>query len=89
MSVTTTNKNDPIYDDQTCYTYPSSLTQEQLESVVKIEWLDLYNQLKPCGAIALRQHLLSIGMLNLPSASTIGRVMAKQGLVNGADCYLT
>ena len=87
MPVAIRSKSNPMYDDQTCSTYPSSLTREQLESAVKLEWLDLYNHSKLCGAKALRQHLQSIGIVNLPSESTIGRIMAKQCLTNGAGSY--
>jgi hypothetical protein len=82
MPVTIRNENDPMYDDQTCGNYPSALTREELEAVVKLEWLDLYNHSKHCGAKALRQHLLSLGIINLPSENTIGRILAKQGLIN-------
>jgi hypothetical protein len=87
MPVTIRNENDPMYDDQTCSNYPSAMTREELEAVVKLEWLDLYNHSKHCGAKALRQHLLSLGIVNLSSESTIGRILAKQGLTHGADSY--
>lgn len=85
MSVTTRNENDPMYDDQTCSTYPSLLTREELESVVKLEWLDLYNLSKPCGTEGLRQHLRSLGIVDLPSENVIGGILKKQGLTNWAD----
>ena len=52
----------------------------QLEAVVKLERLDLYNQEKPFGAKAVRRHLEGIGIKNLPSERTIGRILEKQGL---------
>ena len=76
-----------MYDDQTCSNYPSSLTREELESVVKLERLDLYNHSKPCGAKALRQHLQSLGIVNLPSENAIGGILKKQGLINGSVSY--
>ena len=82
MSLTLRSKSDPVYDDQTNSNYPSSLTREELESVVKLEWLDLYNHSKPCGAKALRQHIRNIGIENPPSENTIGRILKKQGLLN-------
>jgi hypothetical protein len=85
MPVAIRSKSDPLYDDQTNSNYPSLLTREELESVVKLEWLDLYNHSKPCGAKALRQHLQGLGIANLPSENTIGRILKKQGLSNGFD----
>ena len=79
------SKSDPLYDDQTCSTYPSLVTQEQLESAVKLEWLDLYNHSKPCGPKALRQHLKSLGIVNLPPENVIGEIVKKQGLINWAN----
>ena len=87
MSVTARNENDPMYDDQTSSAYPSLVTRVQLESAVKLEWLDLYNHLKPCDAKTLRQHLLSLGIINLPSERTIGRILKKQGLTKRADSH--
>jgi len=85
MSVAIRSKSDPVHDDQTCSTYPSSLTRQELESVVKLEWLDLYNLSKPCGQKALRQHLRSLGIVNLPSENVIGEIVKKQGLINWAN----
>jgi hypothetical protein len=82
MPVALRSKHDPMYDDQTNSYYPSALTRVELESVVKLEWLDLYNHSKPCGAKALRQHLRSIGIENPPSENAIGRMLKKQGLLN-------
>ena len=76
------NEPDPIYDD-TYSKYPSTLTREEFESVVKSERLDLYNHLKPCGAKALRQHLVNLEMQNVPSESTIARILRNQDLIIG------
>jgi hypothetical protein len=76
------NGPDPIYDD-TFSKYPSTLTIKELESVVKSERLDLYNHLKPCGAKALRKHLVNLEIENVPSVSTIGKILNKLDLING------
>jgi hypothetical protein len=76
------NGPDPVYDD-TFSKYPSTLTIEEIESVVKYERLDLYNHLKPCGAKALREHLINLEIENVPSVSTIERILKKQDLTNG------
>lgn len=72
----------PIYDDQ-FNRYPSRATREDIEAIVGLERLDLFNHLKPCGAKALRQHLITLEIKNVPSASTIGRILKKQDLTNG------
>jgi len=76
------NGPDPIFDD-TFSVYPSTLTRKELESVVVLERLDLYNQLLPCGASALKQRLQNLGVKNTPSESAIGRILKKQELMNG------
>ncbi len=84
MQAAIRSKSDPMYDDQTCSIYPSSLTREELESVIKLEWLDLYNLSKPCGPKALWQHLRSLGIVDLPSENVIGGIVKKLGLINWA-----
>jgi hypothetical protein len=75
------NGPDPIYDDTFCV-YPPSVTREELEKIVVLERLDLYNQMKPCGAKAMRTHLQSLGVENLPSISTISRILSQQQLTD-------
>jgi hypothetical protein len=82
MSPTLRGESDPMYDDSTTGNYPSLLTREEMETVIKLERLELYNHVKPCGAKAPWRHLLGLGILNLPSIRTIGRIMDKQGLIN-------
>lgn len=80
-------ESDPMYDDVTTHTYPAMLTREQMEGVIKLERLELYNHEKPCGAKALRCHLQGLGIQNLPSISSIGRIMGKQNLINESAIY--
>jgi hypothetical protein len=75
-------ERDPIYDDQWTR-YPTWATREDIEAIVRLERLDLFNHLKSCGAKALRQHLINLEIENVPSASTIGRILKKQDLTNG------
>jgi hypothetical protein len=75
-----------MYDD-TFTAYPSSLTREETEDAIVFERLHLYNQLKPCGASALRMHLKSLGVNCLPSLRTIGRILSKQSLTHGRTGY--
>jgi hypothetical protein len=76
------NGPDPIYDD-TFSVYPSSLTKKELEKVIVLERLSLYNEMKPCGAVALRKRLHDLGVDKLPSVSTIGKILSEQFLTHG------
>jgi hypothetical protein len=76
------NGPDPIYDD-TFTPYPPSLTREELEKVVALERMDLYNHMKLCGAPAIKKRLKSLGVKKLPSVSTIGRILSQQHLTHG------
>jgi hypothetical protein len=75
-------ETDPIYDDQFTI-YPSSLPPQELEEAVVFERLYLYNRLKPCGAAALKNHLRYLGLEQLPSVSTINRILSKHCLTFG------
>ncbi|MGE5672222.1 MAG: hypothetical protein ACM31E_12300 [Fibrobacterota bacterium] len=75
-----------MYDD-TFTVYPYSLTPLELEAVVVMERLNLYNNLKPCGAVALRHHLKNMGIEQLPSVRTIGRILSKHCLTNYRTGY--
>lgn len=79
-------ESDPVYDDQFTV-YPSSLTLQKLETVIVMERLSLYNSLKPCGAVALQRHLKNLGLEQLPSVRTIGRILSKHCLTNSRTGY--
>ena len=81
-----TNEKDPMYDD-TFTVYPSTLTHQDLESVIVLERLSLYNSGKPCGAVALRSHLQYLGVIQLPSISKIDRILSKHCLTNKRTGY--
>jgi|WetSurMetagenome_2_1015567.scaffolds.fasta_scaffold1483008_2 hypothetical protein len=72
-------ESDPMFDDSHS-TYPSVLNRQELQAVIELERLDLYNQLQPCGASALRRRLGSLGVENVPSARTIGRILTRRQL---------
>lgn len=86
MNQTQLNEPDPMFDDTTT-TCPAILPRRDLEKVIVLERLELYNSMKPCGASALRRHLHSLGVQHLPSASTIGRMLTRQCLTNGRTGY--
>jgi hypothetical protein len=57
---------------------------EQVEAIVVMTRLDLYNRGRPCGAKALRRRLDEHEHLKpLPSERTIGRILARNGLTYG------
>jgi len=76
------NGPDPMFDD-TFTVYPPSLTRDELVKVVVLERLDLFNNMKPCGAVAIRKRLVDLGVEKLPSISKIGRILSQQGLTHG------
>ena len=64
--------------------YAGVRSKEQVEEIVKMLRLELYNQGQPCGPKALRQKLHEHYSLKpLPSESTIARILAKNGLTHG------
>lgn len=81
----TVRPNDPMYGEQPVY--PPTLSREEMEEVLVMERLHLYNHLKPCGASALRRLLSNLGVRDLPSVSTIGRILAQRCLTNGRTGY--
>jgi len=56
---------------------------EEVEPIVVLARLELWNRSVPCGAVALRRRLEEFYHLKpLPSVRTIGRILARNGLVN-------
>lgn len=80
------NECEPMYDDTFTY-YPLSLTAQDLEAVIVLERLSLYNRGEPCGAVALRRQLQYKGLIQLPSVSTINRILSKNYLTNRRTGY--
>jgi hypothetical protein len=57
---------------------------QEVEQIVTLVRLQLYNQGQPCGPRALRQRLQEHYSLKpLPSERTIARILAKNGLTHG------
>ena len=57
---------------------------EEVEQIVVMDRLNLYNQGLPCGAAALRVRLAThYNLKPLPSERTIGRILARNGLTHG------
>lgn len=57
---------------------------QQVEAIVTMVRLELYNRGEPCGPEALRRRLQEHYSLKpLPSESTISRILARNGLTSG------
>lgn len=57
-------------------------TRTEIEQIVVMQRLYLYNRGLPCGAKAIRLTLIQISLLPLPSESTIKRILSKNGLTH-------
>ena len=64
--------------------YAGPRSPEEVEAVVTMVRLELYNSGQPCGPKALRKRLQEHYSLKpLPSESTISRILARNGLTSG------
>ncbi len=58
--------------------------RERVEQIILFERVQLYNAGRPCGAAALRHHLIEQEYLHpVPSVSKIGTVLREYGLTHG------
>jgi putative transposase len=55
----------------------------EIEQLIVWERLHLYNRGRPCGAIVIRQRLDRQGIWELPSVSSINRILSRNGLTHG------
>ena len=62
-------------------------TTENIEQIVVMERLRLYNQGAPCGAQVIRRNLIKEGIEPLPSLSTIGRILSRNYLTHRRTGY--
>ncbi len=60
-----------------------AFTRAEIEQIVIMERLHLYNHGIPCGAQAIRKRLQQEGIYPLPSLSTINRILSHHGLTHG------
>lgn len=65
----------------------SLYTSAEVEEIVIMERLHLYNRDLPCGAQAIRRQLDREGVQPLPSLSTIKRILSRHGLTHGRTGY--
>ena len=64
-----------------------SYTTEEIEQIVVMQRLRLYNRGLPCGAQAIWRQLDKQGIGPLPSVSTIGRILSRNYLTYGRTGY--
>ena len=57
-------------------------TPKDIEQIVVMQRLRLYNHGLPCGAQAIRRNLTKQGIEPLPSLSTIGRILSRNYLTH-------
>lgn len=63
--------------------YPDFRTPEEIEEIVVMFRLELYNLELPCGPKAIRRRLEHEMIRPLPSERTIARMLARNGLTYG------
>lgn len=59
----------------------------EIEEVVVIVRLALYNRGLPCGACAIGRELQNMGLIPPPSRSAINRILKRRCLTNGRTGY--
>ena len=62
-------------------------TPKDIEQIVVMQRLRLYNHGLPCGAQAIRRKLRIEGVEPLPSVSTIGRILSRNYLTHRRTGY--
>ncbi|MHC4160007.1 MAG: hypothetical protein ACYSSO_13120 [Planctomycetota bacterium] len=58
-------------------------TKQEIEEIVVMIRLELYNQGVPCGPQAIQRRMQQLNVRPLSSVRTIGRILARQGLTHG------
>ena len=59
-----------------------SRSKTEIEEIVTIVRLDLYNHSLPCGPKNIRRKMHDYDVVPLPSMRTISRILARQGLTH-------
>jgi len=65
----------------------SFFTRKEIEQIVILERLHLYNLDLPCGAKVIHQRLGRDGIQPLPSISTINRILSRNYLTHRRTGY--
>ncbi len=58
-------------------------TREEIQEIVKMIRLELYNKGLFCGAKAIKNKMETDDIEPAPSESTIGRILSRSGLTHG------
>ena len=58
-------------------------TREEIKEIVKIIRMELYNNGLFCGAKAIKKKMEKDDIEPVPSESTIGRILSRNGLTHG------
>ncbi len=66
--------------DKESYSSLAYYTKEEIEELIVMIRLNLYNNMKLCGSKKIQEELDDTCVVPLPSLSTIGRVLRKRGL---------
>ena len=64
-------------------------TKKEIEEIVKLIRLDLYNKGVCCGAKAIKNKIEKENTEPMPSERTIGRILSRHGLTHGRTGFLT
>jgi len=72
-----------ISDEQDQITENPAYTKEEIQEIVKMVRLELYNRGLLCGPKAIKERLEEYDINSLPSERTIGRILLHHGLTNG------
>jgi len=58
-------------------------TKEEIQEIVKMIRLELYNRGLQCGAQVIKDKMEDDDINPVPSKSTIGRILSQEGLTHG------
>ena len=64
-------------------------TKKEIEKIVKLIRLELYNKGLYCGAKAIKNKMAEENTEPTPSERTIGRILSRHGLTHGRTGFLT
>jgi hypothetical protein len=60
-----------------------SFSRPDIEQIVKMVRLTLYNHALPCGPRAIQKDLIKLSIRPVPSMTTIKRILARHALTHG------
>ena len=58
-------------------------TKKEIEEIVKLIRLNLYNKSACCGAKVIKNKMEKENIMPVPSERTIGRILSRHGLTHG------